>query len=379
MNLYSEYEIDAMKDTLPVLWNKCDGSLVWSKYRQYIDFTCGIFVSNLGHCENKRQYDINNYHHPYFAFAYPTNVRKEFVDTLMNCFPDYLNRVALFSEGGMATDKAIQIAREYTGKHMILSFKNSYHGSTSFWKEQYISGLQEVFPIKERKFNGNKYVPEDIAAIILEGYRGWDCRFFPKSYVKSLQEWCNKNNILLIIDEIQSGFGRTGKMFAFEHYDIKPDIVTVGKAISGSIPMSAVVGRKKIMEVFDGKELISNTHSGNTFCCFMSLLNIKEILETDWKEVKRLSTILFHKLYYMNNKYDIIKEITGKGMVAAIHFEDEEVPERIVKECEQKGLLVVRTRKNTIKIGPPINIYDLHLEKGLNILEECIDNENKRN
>jgi len=369
-----EYEPKTMMDTPRIRWKSAkDWTIIDDKGKEYIDMCSGIFVTNVGHRNPKfterikEQLDVLP-----FAFAFPTDIREELTNKLISITPEYLDMVALFSEGGVATDKAVQIARKYTGKELILSFKNSYHGSTIFWKDQYSNGLQEEFPFNKRKFNGNKYLPEDIAAVIIEGYRGWDARFFPKSYIKSLQKWCNDNNVLLIVDEIQSGFWRTGKLFAYQHYDINPDLVTIGKAFGGGVPLSGVLGNHKIMTTFDDSELISNTHSGNCISMAGALGNLEAYEDINLDLVRKNGELFKELLFNLKKEYDEIVEITGNGMLWAIHVTTPELATNIVLKCIDNGLMMIITRKHTIKIGPPICISSKDIIKAVDIIKKSI-------
>ena len=202
--------------------------------------------------------------------------------------------------------------------------------------------------------------------------------FYPKDYVKAVKKWADQNGSLLVFDEIQSGFGRTGKLFAFEHYDVEPDLICCGKGISSSLPLSAVIGKKEIVDVDPS---LNSTHGGNPICCAATLASIDVLLSENLvSESARKGKILEEKLKSLQNTFPkIIYDVCGMGLVFAIHFKDPltnsldiELVDKIIEKCLHKGLLLVRTGSGTIKIGPPLIIPDDALIEGIEIIHESI-------
>jgi 4-aminobutyrate aminotransferase-like enzyme len=221
----------------------------------------------------------------------------------------------------------------------------------------------------------------DICGFILESYIGWGAAFFPVDYVKALVAFARNHNIIVTFDEIQAGFGRTGKLFAYQHYGVEPDLICCGKGISSSLPLSAVLGSQKIMDLPDIGSM-SSTHSANPLCCAAGLANIEYIESHNLiSESGRKGKILFDELEKIRKKFpDRITEILGKGLLAALLFKDPKngVPDSLTASliCEkamQKGLLLVHTGRESIKIGPPLTIPDDALVEGLNVLDESIE------
>jgi len=213
---------------------------------------------------------------------------------------------------------------------------------------------------------------------MIESYQGWGTMFFPKDYVQRLSSWAKENNVLVIFDEIQSGFGRTGKLFAFEHYDVQPDLVCCGKGISSSLPLSAVIGRREIMDVDPS---LNSTHGGNPLCCAATLANLEVIEDENLVfESARKEKIIASELSKIQEEFpNNITDICGRGMVFAIHIKnsktknfDIELTDKIIEKCMQKGVLMVRTGSGTIKIGPPLNIPDDALKEGLTVIHDAI-------
>jgi len=220
---------------------------------------------------------------------------------------------------------------------------------------------------------------KNVAGFMIESYQGWGAIFYPKEYILALVKFARDNRILVTFDEIQAGIGRTGKLFAYEHYDVEPDLVCLGKGLSSSLPLSAVVGRKEIMDLPDVGSM-SSTHSGNPLSCAAGLANLEVIESEDLiQESARKGEILHKKLNELKAKYpDRISHILGKGLVAGIIIvnpdtcePDSEFASKVSEKCMQKGLLVVHTGRESIKIGPPLVIQDEALLEGVKVLDEA--------
>jgi len=388
--MYSKYEPEWMKITYPITWEKAKGCYVWDNNgKKYIDLSCGIFVTNTGHSNSvikialKEQIDKDMI----FSFGYPTEIRKKFIDKLGSMIQPHLNQIALFSTGSEVTDKAIQIARKYTGKHEIAHIEGCFHGNNAEHNKIYKDGKYKLsFPVDlpirfpERDFNKDvrNWNPDEIAAFILEGYQGWSAYFYQKRYLSQLEDWCRKNNIILIMDEVQSGFKRTGPLFCYEHYGIHPDVVCCGKAISGNLPLAAILGRKEIMDCMDNEKFAS-THSNNTLVLAAAYANLCEIDRIDSEKVEELGRFMMYKVRKL--KYDYprwIKFVTpsdARGLVCAIHFHKPIYADRVCRRAIENGLMMIKTNKRTIKIGPPLIIDDSTLLEGLHILDKSIKEE----
>jgi len=242
---------------------------------------------------------------------------------------------------------------------------------------------------KDHKCNGNcfkksikeltkKVKPSNIASIFIESYQGWGALFYPQSYINELKKWAKGNNILIIFDEIQGGFGRTGKFFAFEHYKVKPDIICCGKAISSGLPLSAIIGKKELINIDSS---LNSTHGGNPVCCAAAFSNIEVIQKENLVNKSKIKGLILEKeLNEIQRTYPLhIRHVTGKGLVYALHIVDPKTNERdaylvdkIIERCMEKGLLMIRTGIGTIKIGPPLIIPDEALYEGITILEDSI-------
>ena len=216
---------------------------------------------------------------------------------------------------------------------------------------------------------------------MIETFQGWGAIFYPEEYIQELIKFSKKNNILTTFDEIQAGFGRTGKLFGYMHYNVEPDIICCGKGSSSSLPLSVVLSSKKIMDLPDIGSM-SSTHSANPLVCAAGHANFKFILDEELIEnSKKLGEILHRKLNFITKKFlNVNISVYGKGLIAGIIFRSKEgkllseVCTRICELCLQRGLIVVHTGRESIKLGPPLSIDQEALVDGLRVFEEAIKN-----
>ena len=262
--------------------------------------------------------------------------------------PNYLDKIFLLTTGAESTETTIKLARIYGRKTDpkkigIISFIGSMQGKTlgalmvggKTKEKHWIGNLDpdmhhlsfpkndcgaEFFHESMKKLEQSGIDLKSIAAFMVESFQGWGALFYPKEYIQELCKWANQNKVLVIFDEVQAGFGRTGKLFAFEHYDVKPDLVCCGKGISSSLPLSAVLGKKELIDVDSS---LNSTHGGNPICCAATLASL-EVLESEnlIEESHRKGKILENELMKLKNKHPELIEIHGKGLLFAIHLND---------------------------------------------------------
>jgi len=420
LNELREYEPASMSLELPVLWEKAEGFQVFDDSGNcWIDFSSGTFVVNAGHRHPKICKAIidtvnNNLIHNYY---FPSKIRAKLVKKLHDMIPTNLDKVFLLTTGAEATECTIKLARIYGRKINpkkigIVSFVGAMHGKTlgalmvggktkekfwigsldpnmhhlSFpygprcqWKTDSMHSCDETCFYKSMEaLEKNGVDPSTIAAFMVESYQGWGALFYPKSYIAALRKWADEHQAIVIFDEVQSGFGRTGKLFAYEHYDVKADLVCCGKGISSGLPLSAVLGRSELIDVDPS---LNSTHGGNPVCCAATLASL-EVIESEnlISESARKGQLLEKELLKIKNRLSDIIEISGKGLVFAIHVKksgtnelDIELVDRIIEKAMQKGVLLIRTGTGTIKIGPPLPISDDALIEGASVIGEAID------
>lgn len=409
-----KYESRSMHGQLPIVWDRAEDFQVFDPYGNcWIDFTSTIFVANAGHANlhiiDALQDLLNKKLLHTYTFA--NENRAKFLKKLIDFLPEPLEKAFLLSSGTEATECALKLMRMYghkihRSKIGIISFYGSMHGRTmgaemlsgnstrSDWIGHIDPNIYHLpFPYPQSvpsNYNWTEHFNNDIQALqkhglnirditgfMIESYQGWGAIFYPKEYIQALMKFARDNNILVTFDEIQSGMGRTGKLFAYQHYDAEPDLVCLGKGLSSSLPLSAVVGRNEIMDLPDIGSM-SSTHSGNPLSCAAGLANL-EIIESKnlINESARKGELLHKNLNVIREKYpDIISYIFGKGLVAGIiiknlNIEGSKLASKISEVCMQKGLLVVHTGRESIKIGPPLTIPDDALLEGIKVLDDA--------
>ncbi|BBH54089.1 aspartate aminotransferase family protein [Fluviispira sanaruensis] len=417
INLCLQSEPLSMNDQLPVVWHKAEDFQIYDvSGNKWIDFTSTIFVANIGHSHPKVcEAIIKTVSDKLLnAYYYQTELRAKLVNILIEITPGALNKVLLLSTGSEATEAALKMLRLYGAnlhpeKTLIIAFEGAFHGKTM--GSQTLGGklggkkwIKYVHPeifhlpypypwvLEEKNMSGEEFFYEslknlknsgvdlsNIAGFYAEPYQGWCAVFFPKDYMQALRKWCDQNNSLLGFDEVQAGFGRTGKLFGFEHFEVEPDIIWCGKALSSSIPVSAVIGRKELIDI---DASLNSTHGGNPIGAAASHAAIKVLLEDNMVfESSRKGKIIEKELHqWQSEKPGIVCEIFGAGMVWAVFIRnpfskelDIELVDRIIEKSMQKGLLSIRTCCGTIKLGPPLSIQDDALIEGIHVLKESLN------
>ncbi len=371
--------------------------------RKYIDFAGGIGVMSVGHSHPKIVAAIKNQaekmtHCCIMINQYPPAIA--LAEKLCQITPgEFSKKVALFNSGAEAVENAVKIARYYTKRPAIIVFDNAYHGRTLLTMtmtskmKPYKFGFGPFAPEIYRMPFGDvagpeklhdffvKYVnPEAVAAVVVEPVQG-EGGFIapPPDYFQGLVKICHDNGILFVADEIQSGLGRTGKMFAIEHWDVEPDIITVGKSLAAGMPLSAVVGKAEIMDSVHPWGL-GGTYGGNPVAC-ASALAFMEVFESENMLSKSiaLGKKLRDRFEKWQKKFDLIGEIRGLGAMLGFALvkgpKGEPAAEetgQLVNYCHENGLIILScgTFANVIRTLIPFVITDDQLEKGLTIMED---------
>ena len=411
-----EVESNSMHDQLPLLWNSAKDYQIFDGYGNvFIDLTSTIFVANIGHSHPKvieaikeccDKSLINNYY-------YPSHERNAFVKRLIEVTPKQLNKAILYSTGAETTEASFKIMRQYghnisEDKITILSFEGSFHGKTTgsqqlggkdggkswiknldsnivhipFPTSWYLkeSGLtpKELFLRDIKKLEEKGIKAKNIAGLIMEPYQGWGALFYPQEYIDTMVTWAKENQVLITIDEVQAGFGRTGKLFGFEHYNMQPDLVCMGKAISSSLPLSAIIGREELINL---DASMNSTHGGNPLACAASLASLNVLIDEKLVEQsEQKGKILEDELLKWQKEFpEIISYISCRGLVAAIFFVkpnsddlDIELVDKLIYRAMLKGVNSVRTLSGTIKIGPPLSIPIEALKEAIDVYKESL-------
>jgi 4-aminobutyrate aminotransferase/diaminobutyrate-pyruvate transaminase/4-aminobutyrate aminotransferase/(S)-3-amino-2-methylpropionate transaminase len=263
----------------------------------------------------------------------------------------------------------------------IVPFPNCYRCPCS--KLNYENCAEECFSLIEQRLNEMKVKPSEICAVITESYQGGEALFAPKDYIRLLSEWCRKYEVLLVFDEVQSGFGRTGKLFAFEHYDVIPNLIACGKGITSSLPLSCVIGESRLLDSFEPGEMTS-THAANPVCSAAAIANIEVLIKENLvQKANELGQIMFQELKKIWDLFpDRIGYVQGAGLVWAVNIvkngtkeSDSELALDVVRRSIRKGLIIttpIGPDNATIKIKPPLTITENAIRDGALAFSEAI-------
>ncbi|MCL2485616.1 MAG: aspartate aminotransferase family protein [Endomicrobia bacterium] len=366
---------------------KAKGQFLWDdKGKKYLDFFSGISVCNLGHLNNavvkaaKKQLD--SYAHVSNLYYAPVQI--ELGEALSKKFDKVSGKTFLANSGAEANECAIKIARKFGyitgGRYEIIAFNNSFHGRTVMTLaatgqkkfHEYLNPLPEKFVFAD--FNDinsvKKLINKKTVAIMIEPVQGeGGINAADKSFLKELRSLCDKNNLLLIFDEIQSGIGRTGKFFAFENYGIKPDIVTLAKSLANGLPLGAAIAFGKAAEVFTYGDH-GSTFGGNPVSCAAAFEVLKQLSPSFLKKSMQTAKYLRKKLEVLKKKRAIIKEIRGMGFMLGINLSI--AGGDIVSYCLNKGLIINCTQDTVLRLLPALTITKKDVDNAVKIIDEAL-------
>ena len=385
---FNNFQAKTTPDPLKIVVKNAIGSYITDfDNKKYLDFIAGISACPLGHRHPKIikaiKDQLNKYLHVMvygeFALETTTDLAKEVIDLL----PENHESIYFTNSGTEAIEGAIKLVKKATKKSKIIAAKNSYHGSTYgslslLGRRKQKIGYYPMMPnIRFIKFNSNSDINEidnKTAGVILETIQGGAGFIIPKpGYLKKIKERCEKVGALLILDEIQPGFGRTGHFFAFEKYNISPDILVLGKGMGGGLPIGAFTSSKKHMRLFEKKPRLGHitTFGGNPLVAAAALATIKEIKDTKLLDNISNKEYLFRK-YLIHEK---IKKINGKGLMLALIFESKEIANKLINECIKEGLLLfwLLWEKKAVRISPPLNIKNKEIKIGCDIIIKVLN------
>lgn len=392
----------------PIVWENAQGFLVRDPYgNQWIDFTSGIVVANAGHAHPHVMKAIAGQASASLAFsyAYATRNRHQALAALLELAPPGLDKAILFSSGTEAIECAIALMRHHgmrlsSSKIAILSFEEGYHGRTLGAKfaggfPGAVNGLNREsahhIQLPHPGSPGSRGFLQDIAArqadgttvagIILESIPGWSTAPHPSTYIAEMVYWARKHNVLLACDEVQTGFGRTGRLFGFEHYGIVPDLIACGKGLSGCLPASAVVGRTEIMDLAEPGEM-SSTFGGNPFSAAAVVANLEVLCQEKLVERSELmGRVLDRELRIIAARHpEHIARLDGRGLFCSLHLRDPnsgrplgDRSDDLALECVRRGVLLFVTGRSFLKFVPPLVIEEDALVEGVRVVGEVLD------
>jgi len=375
---------------VPLVFVKGKGSRLWDIHgHAYLDFFPGWGVGSLGHCHPKVMQGVrdqisklifvpNNYYHPFQA-----KLAKELI------YQSFPGKVFFANSGAEANEGAIKLARKFgaltlpggLNRYEIITFENAFHGRTlaalaATGQKKYQSGFEPMPEgFKQVKFNHIEAVKQALTdktvAIMFELIQGeGGVNVATKDFVSSLRKLCDEKKLLLIIDEVQTGIGRTAKMFCYQHYGITPDIMTLAKALGGGLPIGVMIAKKELSDLL-APGMHASTFGGGPVICRAALGVFKAMQkEKILKNCQNMGEYLLEKLNSLKTVYPVIKEIRGMGLMLGMELGIE--GKQIVQRCIERGLLINCAHDKVLRLMPALNITKKEIDKGVGILESVI-------
>ncbi len=369
---------------------KAEGSYIYGKDgRKYLDFVAGVSANTLGHSHpkiiNAIKEQADKYLHVMVYGEYSQEKPVELCKLLAQATPEPLEVTYLVNSGAEAIDGALKLAKRYTGREEIISMKEAYHGNThgalsvagnEFHKREFRPLLPLVNFIEFNNEEEFEKITEKTACVIAETIQGAAGFLMPdENYFRNLKKRCEEVGALLILDEIQPGFGRTGKLFAFEHYGIVPDILVMGKGMGGGVPVGAFMSSVEIMDSLSHSPKLGHitTFGGNPLIAASSFATLKEVLDSGLMNEMERKESLFRQLL----NHPKIKNINGKGLMLAVNLGSPEYTLHVAKRCMEKGLIVFWQlyRNEYMRISPPLTLSDDEIREGCEIILQVLNEE----
>ena len=390
-NDFLKYQAQTSPHPLAIEVSHAKGSYIYdTEGNAHLDFVAGVSACSLGHCHPRITEAIKEqtekYLHVMVYGEYIQEPTVKYTKLLASFLPENLETTYLVNSGTEAIEGALKLARRYTGRSELISANNAYHGSTmgslsvtgyEQRKSTFRPLISDVRFIQFNNENDIKKITHKTAAVILETIQGGAGFILPKKeYLLNIRKRCNEVGALLILDEIQPGFGRTGKLFAFEHYNIVPDILVIGKGMAGGLPVGAFISSNKIMSSLQNNPKLGHitTFGGNPVIAAASLATLKEITESQLIKNTIDKEILFRKLLV----HPLILEIRGKGLMLALLFKNEKIANYLILNCAKKKLILfwLLFEPKAVRISPPLTISKTDIKKGCDQIIKLLDTYN---
>ena len=319
--------------------------------KEYIDLIGGISVANVGHRHPKVieaiQKQLDAYLHIMVYGEFVEAPQVQYAKMLTDHLPASLNSVYFTNSGAEAVEGAMKLAKRVTGRTQIIAFNNSYHGSTQgalsvmgdeYWRNAYRPLLPDVLHLEYNSFESLNEITVQTACVIAETVQAEAGIIAPeKEWIQALRKKCTETGTLLILDEIQTGFGRTGKLWGFEHFDIVPDVLLLGKALGGGMPLGAFIAGKNLLDAFTENPVLGHitTFGGHPVCCAAGMAALKALLEEGWIDTVKSKEELFRSLLI----HPDIKTVRSFGLWMAVEFDSFETNKKVIDTCIANGLL----------------------------------------
>jgi acetylornithine/N-succinyldiaminopimelate aminotransferase len=354
--------------------------------KAWLDLISGIGVSNIGHgnaevIEAIKQ-QVDKYMHLMVYGEYVQTPQVRFAEKLASLLPSTLQSVYFTNSGSEAIEGAMKLAKRHTGRNQIIACHNAYHGSTQgalsvMGNEDFKQAYRPLLPgIQFITFNEPadlQHITEETACVIIETVQGEAGIRVPHlAYMQALRERCNQTGTLLILDENQTAFGRTGNLFAFEHFGIVPDILVLGKALGGGMPLGAFISSLEIMGALKNNPILGHitTFGGHPVCCASGLASLEVLLRKNLISQIPEKEALFKKLLV----HPAIKEVRGKGLMLAVEMESFEVLKKVIDHSIEQGIIIdwFLHCSNSMRIAPPLIITHEQIEQACSIILDAI-------
>ena len=374
----------------PINISKGKGSLVWDvSGKEYIDCMGGYGVALIGHCNDRVVNAIKNQSEKLITchMSIYNNTRLEFLEKISKISPKKLSKVFFSNSGAESTESALKFSRKFTGKSGVIAMTGGYHGKT-------FGALSVTHNEKYRKsfqplLEGVKFVPygnpskieesldNSIGTVIVEPIQGETGIIVPSDgTLQQIRKICDQNNLVLIFDEIQTGLGRTGRMWAGEHWSTTPDIMCLAKGIAGGLPMGLTLCKPEILDAMKVGEH-SSTFAGNPLSCSAGIATIESIIQEKLVEnAAKVGNIFKHGLFQLKENHRIVRDVRGLGLMLALElrFDVKDVLFEGIKE----GLLMLYSGRNIIRLLPPLVLDEVKVAKTLSIMDKLLTNEEER-
>ncbi len=387
INNFKKFQAQTTNYPLGIDVVKAEGSYIFDSEKKYLDLVAGVSVQNLGHCNSEINESIINqlkkYSHVMVYGEFIQRPSLNLCELLNNILPENLNSTYLTNSGTEAIEAALKLAKRATGRSRIISALNSYHGSTH--GSMSVSGFEQrkrayrpLLPnIDFIKFNSESDISkinQSTSCVILETIQGGAGFIEPnQNYLKKISKRCQEMGALLILDELQTGLGRTGKMFAFEHYGVSPDILVLGKSLGGGFPIGAMISDLSLMNKLKSKPILGHitTFGGHPVISQAGLTTLKIILRDKLFEKAKISELKFKKRL----KHPAIIEIRGRGLMLALILKSNELAKKLVIKCLEKGLILfwLLYESRAVRITPPLNISVEEIKISCDLILETLD------
>lgn len=362
-------------------------SLYDASGKEYIDLIGGISVANIGHRHPKViaaiQEQLEAYLHIMVYGEFVEAPQVQYAKLLTDNLPASLNTVYFTNSGAEAVEGAMKLAKRVTNRTQIIAFNHSYHGSTQgalsiigdeYWRNAFRPLLPDVLHLQYNSFESLNEITEQTACVIAETVQAEAGILAPsKEWIQALRKKCTDTGTLLILDEIQAGFGRTGQLWGFENFAIVPDVLLLGKALGAGMPLGAFIAGKKLMDAFTENPVLGHitTFGGHPVCCAAGMAGLKALLEEGWIATVKAKEALFRSLLV----HPKIKAVRSYGLWIAVEFDSFETSKKVIDHCIAAGVLTdwFLFASHCLRISPPLIISEQQIEKACAVIVAACD------